>query len=92
LLPLLFPAIVSGWVFVALHAVRETTMALMLYSPNSRVISLLMWDSWQSGDVNRAAATGVVLMFFTGVIILLGRFVDQRRTSSLGRRTHSDSA
>jgi ABC-type Fe3+ transport system permease subunit len=41
----------------------------MLYSPNSRVISLLMWDSWQSGDVNRAAATGVVLMFFTGVII-----------------------
>jgi ABC-type Fe3+ transport system permease subunit len=54
-------------------------MALMLYSPNSRVISLLMWDSWQSGDVNRAAATGVVLMFFTGVIILLGRYVDQRR-------------
>ncbi len=78
-LPLLFPAIVSGWVFVALHAVRETTMALMLYSPDSRVISLLMWDSWQSGDVNRAAATGVVLMFFTGVIILLGRYVDQRR-------------
>jgi iron(III) transport system permease protein len=81
-LPLLFPAIVSAWVFVALHAVRETTMALMLYSPNSRVISLLMWDSWQSGDVNRAAATGVVLMFFTGVIILLGRYVDQRRLRS----------
>jgi ABC-type Fe3+ transport system permease subunit len=38
----------------------------MLYSPNSRVISLLMWDSWQSGDVNRAAATGVVLMFSRG--------------------------
>jgi hypothetical protein len=26
-----------------------------------------------------------VLMFFTGVIILLGRYVDQRRTSSQGR-------
>jgi len=60
-LPLLFPSIVSGWVFVALHAVRETTMALMLYSPSSRVISLLMWDTWQSGDVNKAAATGVVV-------------------------------
>ena len=102
-LPLLFPAIVSGWVFVALHAVRETTMALMLYSPNSRVISLLMWDSWQSGDVNRAAATGVVLMFCTGVIILFGRYVDQRRLkrgrdsrltthdSRQGRRTHLDA-
>jgi len=78
-LPLLFPAIVAGWVFVALHALRETTMALMLYSPSSRVISLLMWDTWQSGEPNKATATGVVLMVVTGVIILLGRFVDQRR-------------
>jgi len=82
-LPLLFPSIVSGWVFVALHAVRETTMALMLYSPNSRVISLLMWDTWQSGDVNRAAATGVVLMLFIALIILFGRYVDQRRARRL---------
>ena len=78
-LPLLFPAIVAGWVFVALHALRETTMALMLYSPSSRVISLLMWDTWQSGEPNKATATGVVLMVVTGLIILLGRFVDQRR-------------
>jgi iron(III) transport system permease protein len=82
-LPLLFPSIVSGWVFVALHAVRETTMALMLYSPSSRVISLLMWDTWQSGDVNKATATGVVLMLVTGLIILAGRYVDQRRARRL---------
>jgi iron(III) transport system permease protein len=82
-LPLLFPSIVSGWVFVALHALRETTMALMLYSPSSRVISLLMWDTWQSGDVNKASATGVVLMLFTGLIILAGRIVDQRRARRL---------
>jgi iron(III) transport system permease protein len=82
-LPLLFPSIVSGWVFVALHALRETTMALMLYSPSSRVISLLMWDTWQSGDVNKASATGVLLMLVTTVIILLGRVVDQRRARRL---------
>jgi iron(III) transport system permease protein len=85
-LPLLFPSIVSGWVFVALHALRETTMALMLYSPSSRVISLLMWDTWQSGDANKSTATGVVLMLVTGVIIFAGRYVDQRRT----RRFASD--
>jgi len=78
-LPLLFPSIVAGWVFVALHALRETSMALLLYSPSSRVISLLMWDTWQSGEPNKATATGVVLMVVTGFIILLGRIVDQRR-------------
>jgi iron(III) transport system permease protein len=72
-LPLLWPAVVSGWVFVALHALRDTTMALMLYTPSSRVISVLLWDTWQSGEVPRAAATGVVLMLATAVIIVLGR-------------------
>ena len=78
-LPLLLPSIISGWTFVALHALRETTMALMLYSPSSRILSLLMWDTWQSGEVNRSAATGVVLMVATGLIILGGRLIDQRR-------------
>ena len=87
-LPLLLPSIISGWTFVALHALRETTMALMLYSPSSRVISLLMWDTWQSGEANKATATGVVLMLVTGLIILGGRYVDQRRA----RRFSSSSS
>jgi iron(III) transport system permease protein len=86
-LPLLLPSIVSGWVFVALHALRETTMALMLYSPSSRVISLLMWDTWQSGEVSRAAAAGVVLMLATSLIILAGRLVDQRRARRFATST-----
>jgi iron(III) transport system permease protein len=78
-IPLLLPSIVSAWVYVALHALRETTMALMLYSPGSRVVSLFMWDTWQAGEASKAAAAGVVLMLATGVIILAGRLVDQRR-------------
>ena len=83
-LPLLFPAIVSGWVFVALHSIREVSMALLLYSPDSRVISLLMWDTWHNGEVAIAAATGVLLMIAIGIIILAGRMVDQRRSKAKG--------
>jgi iron(III) transport system permease protein len=82
-LPLLFPALISGWVFVGLHAIRDLTLALLLYSPNSRVVSLLMWDNWQSGDVGNASATGVVLMIAIGAITLLGRLVDRRRARRL---------
>jgi iron(III) transport system permease protein len=83
-LPLLLPAMISGWVFVALHALRELSMALLLYSPEARVMSLLMWDSWQSGEVPHAAATGVILMLGIAVLIGVGRFVDQRRARRLG--------
>src|SRR5215212_4723721 len=84
ILPLLFPAIVSGWVFVALHTIREVSMVLLLYSPESRVISLLMWDTWHNGEVAIAAATGVLLMLAIAIIILAGRLVDQRRSRNLG--------
>jgi ABC-type Fe3+ transport system permease subunit len=60
----------------------------MLYSPNSRVISLLMWDTWQSGDVSKAAATGVLLMLATGLLILAGRLVDWRRARAMGISTN----
>src|SRR5260370_36436931 len=69
-LPLLFPAIVSGWAFVALHAVPETTMALMLYSPGSRVISLLMWDTCQSGHLTTPTSPGIALVLPTGALIV----------------------
>ena len=72
--------IVAGWVFVALHTLRELSLALILYSPNSRVLSLFMWDSWANGAVPVAAAIGVLLMVATGAIVVLGRMVDQQRS------------
>jgi len=83
ILPLLFPAMISGWVFIAMAAIRFVTLPLLLYSPNSRVVSLLMWDNWQGGEIGKAAATGVVLMVAIGLVTLAGRLVDQRRAGRL---------
>jgi iron(III) transport system permease protein len=77
--PLLLPAMISGWVFIAMAAVRYVTLPLLLYSPGSRVVSLLMWDNWQGGEIAKAAATGVVLMIAIGLITLAGRLADRRR-------------
>jgi iron(III) transport system permease protein len=83
ILPLLFPAMVSGWIFVATAAIRYVTLPLLLYSPDSRVVSLLMWDNWQGGEIGRAAATGVVLMIAIGLVALAGGTVDRRRAKRL---------
>jgi iron(III) transport system permease protein len=83
LVPLLFPAMLSGWVFLAMGAIRFVTLPLLLYSPDSRVVSLLMWDNWQGGEIGKAAATGVVLMVAIGLVTLAGRVADQRRAGRL---------
>jgi ABC-type Fe3+ transport system permease subunit len=74
---------VSGWIFVATAAIRYVTLPLLLYSPDSRVVSLLMWDNWQGGEIGRAAATGVVLMIAIGLVALAGGTVDRRRAKRL---------
>jgi iron(III) transport system permease protein len=82
-LPILFPSLVAVWVFVALISFRDATMAIMLGSPSSRVLPLFMWDAWQNGRVNDAAATGVLLMLGIIVILLVARGVERyhaRRT------------
>lgn len=75
--PLLLPSILAGWLFVALYGIRETTMPLLLASPNSRVMSLLMWDSWTKGDISNAAATGVCMTAGVAILLCLGRLVDR---------------
>jgi iron(III) transport system permease protein len=82
-LPLLFPAIVAGWVFVGMHAMKDLTLALMLHTPASRVFSILMWDNWQSGEMGLSSAVGVLLMIAIGFITFVGRSVDQYRARKL---------
>ncbi|MFN0073565.1 MAG: hypothetical protein ACKVVP_18955 [Chloroflexota bacterium] len=54
---------------------RELTVALMLASPQSRIVSVLIWNFWETGDVAMTAATGVLLILFIASILIAGRFV-----------------
>jgi iron(III) transport system permease protein len=77
-LPLLLPSLVGGWLWIAMQSVRELSMALMLYSPNSRILSVLIWDVWENGHVPEVAALGVLLTLFVAAMLLAGRLVSAR--------------
>ncbi|HWO42501.1 MAG TPA: iron ABC transporter permease [Candidatus Eisenbacteria bacterium] len=73
LLPLSAPAFINGWIWVAVHAGRELTAALMLFSPSSVVVSTKVWALWEQGRVSVASALGVVLMMMLILISWAGR-------------------
>jgi iron(III) transport system permease protein len=77
-IPLLVPSLVSGWIWVAIHAVRELTAAVMLGTPQTRVLSVLIWNFWETGDVAMTAAAGILLSLFVASLLLIGRIVSQR--------------
>jgi iron(III) transport system permease protein len=77
-LPLLLPSLIGGWLWIAMQSVRELSMALMLYTPNSRILSVMIWDVWENGHVPEVAALGVLLTAFVAALLLAGRLVAVR--------------
>jgi ABC-type Fe3+ transport system permease subunit len=48
--PLLAPALINVFFWVAVHAMQELSMALMLYNPDTVVVSTMIWSMWQNGQ------------------------------------------
>lgn len=76
--PLLLPALVGLWIWVALHAVRFVTLPLMLQTgPENTVLAAYLWREWEAGEVNLVAAAGlgliVMLLVVTAVAMRLGQ-------------------
>lgn len=67
-LPLILPAFLSGFIWVAVHVMRTVTTPLILYTNDNVVLSVLLWLHWDNGDPGKAAALGVML---TGVLLIL---------------------
>ena len=61
-LPLLMPAFIAGWIWVASHAMRSFSIPLVLSSQKNQVIAPEIWRVWQRGYLSEAAAYGVLLM------------------------------
>ena len=65
-------------IWVAVHAMRELSMALMLNSTSNNVISFLIWSHWEAGELRHAATLGVVLILIMLVMTFSGRYLATR--------------
>jgi len=77
--PLLAPAMINVFLWVAVHAMQELSMALMLYNPDTVVISTMIWSMWQNGRTADAAVLGVVLIMLSALLLLGGQLVGYLR-------------
>jgi iron(III) transport system permease protein len=77
-LPLVWPALAAVWIWVAAHALRELSSALMLQGRSNAVIPTLLWDYWSGGDPPRTAAGGLWLTLVLVIFLILWRSVARR--------------
>ena len=74
-MPLLAPAMINVFFWVAVHAMQELSMALMLYNPDTVVISTMIWSMWQNGKTADAAVLGVILIVLSALLLLSGQLI-----------------
>lgn len=71
IMPLISPAFVSVGIILFLLAIRDLVTVVLLYTPSSRVLSLLMFEYWFGGWPEKGAVIGLIL---TVVVILAAAF------------------
>ena len=71
-LPLLRPALLAGASLAFVTAFGDFVTSIMLYTYDTRPISLEILSSLRQADVGVAAAYGVVLMLVSGAVFALG--------------------
>jgi iron(III) transport system permease protein len=78
LLPLLAPTAVTVGLLSFLSALRDISTPVLLYSAQSRPLSILMLEYSFSGEMERGAAIGVLVTVFVMVVTLVARGVGLR--------------
>ena len=71
LMPTVSPALLFSWFWLALLALRELTIPVMLVRPNTQVLATAIWGFNAAGSSNVASAMGVILVTIIGVLVLL---------------------
>jgi iron(III) transport system permease protein len=85
--PLARSGIIATWCFVFIGVIRELSASIILFTPNTKVMSVVMFDLKEEGQFGAIAVLGVFMLAMTFAIVvlmqaLLGRDVMGGRQSS----------
>ena len=69
--PLLSTAAVATWCFIFVAVIRELSAAAVLFTSETKVLSVLIFDLKESGDVGAIAVLSLAMVTLTAAVIAL---------------------
>ena len=77
-IPLLKPGLVAGWIYIMIVSIRELSSSILLYSPGTEVVSIVIWELWENGQYVELSALGVLLILVLFVLVLLAQWLGKK--------------
>ena len=78
ILPLLKPGLLAGWIYVMIVSIRELSTSILLYSPDTQVVSIVIWELWENGQYVELSALGVLFILTLFVLVLLAHWLGRK--------------
>ena len=69
--PLLRSAAIATWCFIFVAVIRELSAAVILFTSETKVLSVLIFDLKESGDVGAIAVLSLTMVLLTTVVIVI---------------------
>ena len=68
--PLLRTSLIATWCFIFVAVVRELSAAVILFTSETKVLSVLIFDLKESGDLAAIAVLGLSMLVLTALVII----------------------
>jgi iron(III) transport system permease protein len=69
--PLLRASVVATWCFIFIGVIRELSATIMLTTANTKVVSVIIYDLNESGDLGAISVLGITLLLITFAVVLV---------------------
>ena len=68
--PLLRTSVIATWCFIFVGVIRELSAAIILFTSETKVISVLIFDLNESGDLGAIAVLGIIMLVVTFAVVV----------------------
>ena len=59
-------------------SIRELSSSILLYSPGTEVISIIIWELWENGQYVELSALGVMFILMLFVLVMIAQHVGKK--------------
>jgi iron(III) transport system permease protein len=77
-LPLLKPGLLAGWIYVMIVSIRELSTSILLYSPDTQVVSIIIWELWENGQYVELSALGVLFIISLFMLVMIAQWIGRK--------------
>ncbi len=85
--PLLRTSVIATWCFIFVGVIRELSAAIMLFTSDTKVLSVLIYDLNESGDLAAISVLGLLMLVITFAVVALANSLrgrNARRNVAVG--------